>query len=372
MDQPSADEKTIYVLGAGFSRAFVEKAPLMAGFLSGREDVIAAPPDPKLPDTFRPLREFIEKCGMQTADLNIETLYTLATIERPWAARLDAISQSLIAELVAKLIADVVWKSFPIVEDESKYMSIAVSNPGALEALARTILRDFSANVISFNYDSLFENALAREQAKMEQIHPTRFNIDYSYGFSGMTLQGWQGVLVPSKYFLFPKHGLFYLKLHGSTHWFPRKLHGQPVFPHDVLVLSTFEKGTFLQEQQVFLDLEHPFIVPPILDKSAVLKAPILSLLWGWAADLLSRAKRVIFLGYSFPITDYYSEFLFRYYTRRQAQITVVDLAKPREKKKREAIKNRYGQIFPGIASEDFHFDGVAAYCARLEREPHR
>lgn len=362
----SAQGGTVYVVGAGFTRAFVEYAPLMRGFLEMHAHLID-PTSKTVVDRFIPIRDFIQFCGMDTKTLNIETLLTFANLERAWLNRADAIRQSLAAELLTQLIAQVLKdriRKSPINRDTYTFQ---VSDLAALQSVSRAILTDASAHVITFNYDTLLENFLALEQNRMiaegtSLSVPPRFNIGHSYGFSGMQVQG-NGVVTPPEPFVFPTYGLFFLKLHGSMNWFPRKLHGQPTFPGDLLVMSPHEKQLFYPEQEVFLDTDHPFIIPPILDKSALLKSPIVSVLWGWAGDIIRQARRLIFLGYSFPPTDYFTEFLFRSNTHRDTAITVVDLASENDTGKRDAIKSRYSEVFSGKRVWHFDFGGALQYA---------
>src|SRR5882672_12690989 len=75
--------KTVYVIGAGFTRAFVTDAPLMDKFLYGRTDILDRP-------HFEPLKDFIAACRMKPDSLNIETLFTLAAMDRPWSDPIES------------------------------------------------------------------------------------------------------------------------------------------------------------------------------------------------------------------------------------------------------------------------------------------
>ena len=54
-----------------------------------------------------------------------------------------------------------------------------------------------------------------------------------------------------------------------------------------------------------------PLIVPPVLNKSDLVNQPLLRLLWTFAYNVLASAKRVVFIGYSMPLTDLAARWLF-------------------------------------------------------------
>ena len=369
-------DKTVFVLGAGFSRAFVETAPLMEGFLRPHTDLLKpnhpGKPGykPRDPDPFRPVREFIERCGMVPESLNIETLLTLASLQRHWMSIDDSLSGSLTAERTKRLISTVIQCSFPTVSVGDGRWKITVKEEDALRRFARHLLFNTTAHVITFNYDPLLENFLELEKEKYAPIDLHRFDVRYSYGFRGVHYlsRNWvdDAAVRP------PDAPLFFLKLHGSTQWVPRRLHGQPAFPDDILITSCHqdsERGFGYHD--VFFEPNATFIIPPVLDKSSMLSHPVVSAIWARAAELLATADQIVFLGYSFPSTDYYAEFLFRYHAEKSAQITVVNWVDPRWPRDKQAslkemILNRFKSILPQIQDDHFSFGGAAEYCGRM------
>lgn len=54
-----------------------------------------------------------------------------------------------------------------------------------------------------------------------------------------------------------------------------------------------------------------PIIIPPILEKDKEIKNKIFQQLWSDAKEILLKTNEIVFIGYSFPDTDFYSKKLF-------------------------------------------------------------
>ena len=76
---------------------------------------------------------------------------------------------------------------------------------------------------------------------------------------------------------------------------------------------------------------------------------------WLIAADKLLDVNHLVFIGYSFPPTDFYSEWLFRQINfieeRPDIKITVVN---PEYGKKYSSVTKRFNSIFKGYDIESF------------------
>src|SRR5262249_7890599 len=101
----------------------------------------------------------------------------------------------------------------------------------------------------------------------------------------------------------------------------------------------------------------------PVLTKSELVEQPILRLLWSKAYELLSQARRVVFMGYSLSVTDIAAGFLFRESLQHLAAelITVVDFASDevsRHSKQAELIR-AYKNVFPSITESQINLSGA-------------
>lgn len=87
------------------------------------------------------------------------------------------------------------------------------------------------------------------------------------------------------------------------------------------------------------------FIVPPVSNK-LIHENSFLHRIWLIARDKLRNADRIVFIGYSFPPTDFYAEWLFRqiyFLVGKQQEIVVVN---PEIFKKNSLVSRRYNTIF--------------------------
>jgi hypothetical protein len=107
-----------------------------------------------------------------------------------------------------------------------------------------------------------------------------------------------------------------------------------------------------------------PFIIPPLLTKETLIKQPILRLLWAIAYQKLAEADTVVFVGYSLPITDIASGFLFGETIQKETKIRVVNLGST-SKKQRE-LRARYRKLFPRLRGEHFLFKDAKEWCQEV------
>jgi hypothetical protein len=146
------------------------------------------------------------------------------------------------------------------------------------------------------------------------------------------------------------------LKLHGSLNWLVCQ---EPQCSlHNTVRLAQRDKALLR-----FSDMRkcpacgnesgQPFIVPPTSQKF-ISRGTFLHKLWLIAREQLQYCGRLLFVGYSFPVTDFYSDWLFRqihFLESHRPDIIVVD---PEMMKKRSQLKDRYRSIFRGCKINGF------------------
>lgn len=330
------------MLGAGFSKSFVNSAPLTTDFFKGHAEIIED-------QYFRPVRDFMQECRFNVADVNIETLMTLADEYGP-----DATNERL-----KELIVRVFQKAFPVADctpndrrSEHWYkFKVRENKEWVLRRFARHLLTPTrEAHVVTFNYDVLLENAMELEQAELKRSASNRnrrtFHAGRCHGFHAhkWTKQG--GIDLQKE----PKqtHHVFVLKLHGSMTWRVPKPSEQQFSPNTVVVLSASEENienypAAKDTIDTCMDVV-PLIVPPVLDKSKALGHDAFQEIWRKAACLIEQAKRLVFIGYSFAPTDYRSEYLFRRHFAHGCAVEVIDCGK--DDAHRAELKRRYDSIF--------------------------
>jgi hypothetical protein len=147
---------------------------------------------------------------------------------------------------------------------------------------------DEGAIIISFNWDLILDHLFFEDSLDRS-----------SYGFSGKR-----------------SGGPILLKPHGSLNWFEGNLANY--IKEEKRTLVHQEDG---QEVHAFLYLSRaptsergrvyfPLIIPPIYLKK--FDKPVFHALWRNCTSVLSRAKKVIFLGYSMPLADLHAQFILR------------------------------------------------------------
>ncbi len=344
--------RTVYVLGAGFTRAFLPTAPLLVDDYGGEA-----------------LRQQFESFSYPAAliememrhpdhprgSINLERLMTRLVREMPHDHRTE--TQHVFAEIVNEL-----KRSFRKRISDAK--SHGIQNAGELRLFAGHCIRTKST-CITFNYDDILDEALWTFYPA--NITSNAWTPDWGYGFPCRMSESCvrdtpAAIAEPGEMLL--------LKLHGSMNWriplgYPKPYvieavrHHEPWFEHygyghDKIKVETVEP---------FLETE-PMIIPPVLTKAELNEQPVLRLTWQHAISALEQATCVVFLGYSLPITDIAAGFLFREGLDHlpEEAVRVIDFAvneKDRQEKLDQLLRS-YRNVSHSITEERFEFCGAA------------
>ncbi len=97
-------------------------------------------------------------------------------------------------------------------------------------------------------------------------------------------------------------------------------------------------------------------IIPPVSEKIEIHQNSLYNRQWKIARRKLQQSRRLVFIGYSFPSTDCYAEWLFRQINylveemRPQPKFTKIeiDVVNPAACKRGSQLKKRYASIFRG------------------------
>jgi hypothetical protein len=165
------------------------------------------------------------------------------------------------------------------------------------ECIHNTIQQNRGINFlgyITFNYDLLLEHSLKKIE---EKYHYLGVNVD-----------------IFDKYYENYRPSILILKLHGSLNWEldPRD--------DDVTFKEKSVRPTYPDNSAEANTCTEPGIVPPTILKEEINSEynesnPLKRLLinqWKYAIQLLSKADKVIIVGYSFPETDYHVQRIFQ------------------------------------------------------------
>lgn len=290
----------VFILGAGFSRGYNQEImPLINDFLKIAEKNGVLKPD----DEHKELVKFIQKYfGEQYQKVNIETLATFLTTDLvPDVSQKNEFREKLYRQLNS-IIIRTLYNPYDKPQDQRTkeiYQNFAQK------------LVEKGTHVITFNYDLILDNLLLNTK--------NWFPLD-GYGIN-MKVFDRLDEIIKKNDLLKNKSKIKYLKLHGSLNW------GRSILPHpyrgDEILLNP--TGIFPDQKMTILPIEftvsaydminvsyQSFTVPPILTKQDLYKNPLLQNVWYKAKWAINGANEIYVIGYSFPPSDFTTEFLLR------------------------------------------------------------
>ena len=147
------------------------------------------------------------------------------------------------------------------------------------------------------------------------------------------------------------------LKLHGSLNWMVCPNPQCAMHAKIRLAVRDGKLSRFTDMHKCPVcgnERPEPFIVPPTSQKF-IRRGTTLHKLWLIARQQLPYCDRIVFVGYSFPVTDFYSEWLFRQiYFFKDRKLPHIIVVNPEIMKPRSRVAQRYQRIFRGCTIERF------------------
>jgi hypothetical protein len=205
-----------------------------------------------------------------------------------------------------------------------------------LVKLFRNISND--DNIVTFNWDTIADTTLEYLKAEHYKNYISLFSKD------------------KINYKEYIRKGLL-LKLHGSLNWMVCKNKLCEYFRRMQLITS--KKDTSLKNLSLgdFKDCPYCgnkmeiYIIPPTSNKIDIYKNNFISKQWLIVREKLKYIEKLVFIGYSFPPTDFYSEWLFRQINflvdkDNKFQTYDIDVVNPECMNKRSITYQRYKSIF--------------------------
>lgn len=292
--------RTVFILGAGFSRAISTHMPLTDEL--GKLVIDSLPEE-----TIRALNSPI----FSVEGLSFETWLSWMAEKQPYESESDFHSRFAQFLLLQSEIAKVVRRRQALAEE--------APFPGWLYELI-DFLHHAEATVVTLNYDTLLESAFSR-MLLTDQKGERTLRSDLTKVFPrsiGMTFNGLSG---PPRAI-----GTFDLyKLHGSVDWYwvPKDTTGA--------TLESLEDGAIASEiemkaHRASIAGKVEFIVPPTSSKSEYFENPKTRYMWQESFRALTEANLVVLLGYSLPLNDSaLASMLSRGLSESEADIVVVN-----------------------------------------------
>lgn len=349
--------KKVFVLGAGFTKAFVPGAPLMRDNYSAEVATIV-----KKLGAYDRVRTILEAAQQRETDglINIERLFTRLEVGMPYDTEESGHHELgvLLTELMKGFVSRIDLAKEKVDRD-------------SLGRFADYCLRT-RATCITFNYDDVLDRAVWEAALRHSPDNPYKhWGPDGGYGFfckpstACIQSEGNRHLDVTR---------LLILKLHGSLNWRIRKGFSPPysvdaIVHHEEWFQPQFGGKLSYENESTIkkLILNHirheSFIVPPVLTKLSLVQQPILRLVWLHAYEALADADEVVFIGYSMPITDIAASFLFAEpLTAKSPKVTVVTLCK--NEVQQQELKHRYISVLPKGIDARFIFEGALSWLS--------
>lgn len=272
---------TAFVLGAGFSRAASTAMPLTdeLGIECARRV-----PYPQVPTSF--------------ADGRFETWLSELAENQPYLNEQSNLDNQALFTRFSEAIA--------MVLQQRTFEALAGGWPAWMPTFIKAA-HHARATIATFNYDTLIECAAATgllyEVGMYDAVSWTELTGDVPSWPPGSMMLAAE-----------PADTLRLLKLHGSLNWY-----WSPGDSTGATVARRALPGTYgsphhytEDDRQRRLPGRVPLIVPPAATKSSYYQNPITREMWQQAAVRLSRADRIVIMGYSLPLTDLTFSSMFR------------------------------------------------------------
>lgn len=169
-------------------------------------------------------------------------------------------------------------------------------------------ISSYNDRIITFNYDLVIDRPLL-ERFSPRKIYFDRLAEQPKLGTARSAAQKFTEPLL--------------LKLHGSINWRCQRSY------FDGVVLGTVDPSVKIP---IWIsdgrcpspdDDESPLIIPPVPEKP-ITRASIFSFLWTQAFEYLHEARRIVLVGYSCPPTDTLAQAMFCHIRARRAEEVVI------------------------------------------------
>jgi hypothetical protein len=343
-------DKIVFVLGAGFTKAFIKEAILLTDPYPINH-LLSKFSKEQSPYAYMILKLEEERARLSDGRFDLERLMTRLDsnmphdFEKKVIQQLDYLRHDLFADFVKRL------------EDVNPQRNL----PPELKQFARWCI-DHQADCITFNYDDFFDEALWDVRKEWNELtaglywHPNS-----GYGFFCPPAEA----LVQGNTLSMGRSSTLLLKLHGSINWRTKR---GAIDPYQLDTVLHYDKWSIHPSLAADADIverhieSKRFIVLPVLMKSDLTDQPTFRLLWDEAYKKLESATHVIFIGYSMPLTDIPAGFLFGEAIRPSTKIDVVNLSKKKEQKEIQKLISNYQSVMPQLTAEMFDFDGAVPW----------
>jgi hypothetical protein len=289
---------TVFLLGAGFSRAISSEMPVM----NELSQLVRA----RLDENGRPLPPETVAFGD-----DIERWLSYLAEPMPWLDEASGWRNRAAFVDVSQEVGRVL--------SERQRVAVETAQPSWLQPLADYWLRSEST-VITFNYDTLVEAAALSSLDAVKYAWASLYRVAVSPAATRISaVAGWSS-----------RAPLSLLKLHGSITWYwsgPTAAAHDPIFDIGLRGGWTLDglASPYEDDLPSLVADKVPVVVPPTATKSRFYENALLKSQWQQAAQALRGADELVLIGYSLPQSDLVVRSLLLTSLAKDALITPVD-----------------------------------------------
>lgn len=390
--------ETVYVLGAGFNKSIVSSETVdlqpptaldffqiilsSEHFRNHRDSIASSHPIDIL---FSRIAKYwhMNEDDLSESGIDIEVVMTLFE-QQSWDAETFELAQ--VAQQAASALR-------VLLTDYLADVSIACSGLASGIRFGLRVLEE-RADVLTFNYDSIAEDAIAlasglaglkssdplpvdlngldRESTNQRLLHlsqlPWKNSLASGFKFERLSVPVAYGVGTQEGklFYAESEHALYksgrVLKLHGSINWWkPAEIHWMGRSTPDVDInpilrppIESHIHWLTRTEPTSGPWIEDPIIVPPMLHK--VFDELPFPTIWREALSALSSCRRLVVIGYSFPPTDFRTRRLFLESFCENSTLEEVVVVNPSEEAATEVAKVTH------LSRGPIRFENLEAY----------
>lgn len=316
---------TVYIFGAGAS--YSEGAPLISNFIERSFEKLNNDTSEEIKKTWKFLRDYFGKDPKDSVQ---------AKIDYPTIDEIVTIVDYAISNNISFSSYHISSKLSDIKRGLINLISLTITKSITGNTIHQRFVKELSQkrgsiDIISLNYDIILDNCIRNLPKRKGTIN---------YGFNAV---------IDSNF----KFNL--LKIHGSLNWalcpFCQNIRVcNEAIAHNLY--QTYEPCVFCNNTY-----SEPVIITPTLLKSYNIQR--LNNVWLAASEALSKAKRIVFIGYSLSLSDYPIIHLIKNAISQKNMLEDVVIVGV--KQDREILGGRYCKIFSDrikIAYDDSGFTG--------------
>lgn len=299
------EEKEIFILGAGFSRAIAgDSMPLLHELTKEISEGITSGADNDIKNIWdqyivQPNIGNIRSIEKQDPDKNRSNFEDIMTFLSSEFAYEDYKDQHLKA-ILYRYITDLIVKIF-----ERKNQEKSILQAPWLRNFAKR-LHNERAEIFTFNYDLVLENLLA------QSLNYPNHDFDPIYTIKTMDNSNTNFFNNDARDYWRKSIKLY--KLHGSINWLY-----DPDFQNGVRIVSSHTLPEYRQGLQCL-------IVPPTMLKNFELKTKLLDFQWHVFKEKLAQTTKLYIIGYSIPFTDVATRFVLQTQLNPECEIFIITL----------------------------------------------